>query len=787
MVAALHQKLWREIWLMRGQICTISLVIASGIANYVALQGCFRSLEQARSQFYSRHRFADVFVALERAPKSLLRDLEKLPGVARVYDHVVNRVTVPVASFPEPAPGHLVSIPDVGPPPLNAIDLRRGRWPSPHRVDEAVLLESFAKAHGFRLGDTISVVVEGRMVHLRVVGHGISPEYIFPVQGGLTTPEASRFAVLWVPRRVASAYLDLQGAFNAVAFRVETGAEQRVVEEVDRVLDPYGGIGAYTAADQPSNHRLEGEFLQLRAFAMVVPAMFLGVAALLLSIVLSRMVALQRGQIATLKALGYTDRRIGVHYLLMFSSTLVLGSGLGLAVGGWLGDGITGLYLKYFRFPTATFVLESETALKAIGVTAASGAFGAFLGMRRVIRLAPAEAMRPPAPARYRATLLERLGLARRISPVAVMVLREVERRSVRTLLSSLAIAMSVAIVVTGRFSGDAVDHIMKVTLQSSWREDLHVEFETPVRINALNQFKHLPGVRETEPFRSVPVRFRHEHRKWDGVIMAYGQGARLRRPMSTDGRAQAVPRSGALLSEHLASVLGVRRGDTIAVESHEGTRPEFEVRVVDLFDEPFGLVAHLDIDELTRLLEEERRANAVFLKVDSDQLEALMESLRGIPSVLSIMRRQAVIDEFRAQQASMFTTTMIILTVFASCIAFGVVYNNARVALSMREREFATMRVLGFYRSEVSAVLLGELLIQVLLAIPIGLALGVWLCHGIASTVDPDEFRLPVVLTSQTYAFSSLVTVVASVLAAILVRRRLSRLDLIAVLKTTE
>jgi putative ABC transport system permease protein len=787
-VNALGAKSWRDLFHLKGQVLTIALVIAAGIASYTSLQSCYRSLLITKSDFYAQQRFADVFVNLERAPRSLVARLEALPGVLQVYDHIVDGVTVPVDTFPEPALGHVVSIPDHGAPLLNAVQLRRGRWPEPDRPREVVLLESFAKPNGIRIGMAVPVVLNQRLQRLQVVGLGVAPEYVFPVQGGPVTPDAQRFGVFWMRRQAAAAAFDLQGAFNAVAFSLQPeAATDAVIDAIDDLLEPYGGRGAYAVEDQPSNARLEGEFLQLRAFATVLPAMFLGVAALLLNIVLSRLVLLQRTQIATLKALGYDNRQVGLHYVLTFASTLALGSVLGTAGGAWLGRAMTDLYLQYFRLPSATFVLEPQVVLIAVVTSGGAGLLGAVMGMRSVVRLPPAEAMRPSAPARYRLSLIERLGLRRHLPPTAMMVVREIERRPLRTGLSSLAIAAAISILVAGRYSGDATDHILETTLQSAWREDLYVELERPVPVRDVGPVRHFPGVQEVETQRSVPVRFRAGHREKDGLLLAYEDDARLRRPMTTGGLARTLPAHGVLLTEHLAAVLGLAPGDWVHVKSYDETRPTFELQLMGVVDEPFGLVGHVRLDELAWRQLEEPRVNAILLNVDPDRETDIVMRLKDVPAVRSILRRKGLVNEFREQTAGMLRVTMIILSIFASCIVVGVVYNNARVSLSMRSRDLATMRVLGFHRSEISAILLGELAVQVALAIPVGLWLGIQMCNGISATVDPDEFRLPVILTSRTYGFSIAVTLAASAFAALLVRRRLDRLDLVQVLKSTE
>lgn len=785
---ALRRKLLRDSKRLWGQIFTISLVIGAGIASYTSLQSCYSSLLHSKSSFYAKFRFADLFAKLERAPRSVAGQLASLPDVVQVYDHIVEWVTVPLEGLDEPATAHIVSLPEAGPPRLNAVDLRRGRWPDPDRTDEVVLLASFAQANGLDLGSAVPVVMNERLQRFRVVGLGVGPEYVFPVQGGLVTPDEARFAVLWMPRSTAAAAFGLQGAFSAVALSAEPNASiERLKARVDRVLKPYGGSGAYDASEQPSNHRLEGEFVQLRAFAVFVPMLFLGVSALLVNVVLSRLVLLQRTQIATLKAIGYGDRRIVVHYLLLISSTLVLGSVLGVGGGAWLGRAMTDLYLEFFRFPSARFFMDASVVWTAVGVSAAAGAAGGLVAMRSVLRLPPAEAMRPASPPRYRRSVLEVWGLDRLLTPSMRIVVREIGRHPIRTGLSALAMAASMGIVVSGRYSKDAIDHLMRTTLQSAWREDLMVELQNPVAASDLRYFAHVPGVRVVEPQRTLAVRFESGHRRKDALVYGYRSQPRMRRPMTEAGVPRAVPRNGVLLTERLSEVLQVRPGDVIRVESREETRPEFDMTVAGFVDESFGLAGHVNAELLAEALGENLRFDTVLLRVERRQLSQVQSRLRNIPSVATITRRQAIIDEFREQTGEMLWVTMLILAGFASTIVVGVVYNNARVALSARARDLATMRVLGFHRNEISTVLLGELAVQVAIALPIGAWFGRVMSRGIAATIDPDQFRLPLVITGQTHAFAALVTLGAAVVAGSLVRRRLARLDLIGVLKTRE
>ncbi|MFW6050645.1 MAG: ABC transporter permease [Myxococcota bacterium] len=788
MVSALGRKLLRDLRHLSGQVVTIGLVVAAGIATYVAMQSTYRSLQYSQASYYDRYRFADAFVHAERVPEALLPRVSDIPGVAGAYPRVLEGVTMPLEDLAEPATGRIVSLPDEGRPPLNDVYLRAGRLPEHGRGHEALLLEAFANEHGIEPGDTVPVVVNGTLRDVRVVGIALSPEYVFAIDQGSFTYDPGRFAVLWMGRSAVAAAFDMEGAFNDLLVRLQPGAsEAAVTEALDVLLEPYGGLGAHGRDRQVSHHFLKNELSQLDVQATIIPAIFLAVAAFLVNVVLARLVQLQRGQIASLKALGYDDRAIGLHYLQLVSAVVLLGSLVGTGVGAWLGAELTELYGPYFRFPALVHRLDWEVVAVAVSISLLAAVVGAAITVRQVVRLPPAEAMQPPAPAVYRPILLDRLGLSRLLGQSARMVVRELERRPLRLLLSCLGIAMAVAILVVGRFFYDSLEYLMDTHFQVAMQEDLQVSFRKPQPERAVRSMGHMPGVLHAEGLRTVPVRMRSAHRERETMLLGYPDGGRLRLLLDEDARQVPLPVDGVVLTDMLAEILEVTPGDEVTLTTREGERDTHRVRVANVVSEMFGLQGHMRRASLERLLGQPPMVSSVLLSVDPHRMDDVRERLVEIPAVASVERKEAAFESFREQSAEMILTFTFVLAVFAAVIAVGVVYNNARVALSMRSRDLASLRVLGFTRGEISAILLGELAVQVLLAIPIGMVIGTWASHWIASIVDPENFRIPAIISSRTYAFAAVIALGSGLLSALMVRRRLDRLDLIGVLKTRE
>ncbi len=785
---ALPRKLLRDLWHLRGQMLAIALVVACGVATVVTLRVGYESLRVSQAAYYTEYRFADVFAQLKRAPETLRAQLARVPGVAEVRTRIVAEVTLDVPGLSEPATGRLVSVPERREPILNDVHLRAGRWIEPGRRDEVIVSEAFADANALRPGDQVGAVLNGRWERLRIVGIGLSPEYVYEIRGTDIFPDNRRFGVIWMSREALGPAFDMDAAFNDVALRLAPGAnEADVISRVDRVLERYGGLGAFGRRDQISHSFLSDEIRQNRVFGTVLPAIFLGVAAFLLNVVLSRLIATQREQIAVLKAFGYTGIQVGSHYLSFALVAVAAGSALGVGVGLWWASEINEMYASFYRFPLLRYAPSPTVIALAIGVSAFAAFVGAGIAVRRVLRLPPAEAMRPEPPASFRPGVLERSGLASRVPASVRMIWRNLARRPARAALSLVGLGLAVAILVVGYYFIDAIEHLAFVQFRTVQREDMTIAFHDPQPARARYEIEALPGVMRAEPFRVVPARLRHEHAVRRVPLFGLEPGGELRRIVNADLQVLPLPSEGVVLTTKLAEILRVEAGDTLTVEVLEGSRPVRTVRVAGLADELIGLSAYMDARALHRLMREGETISGAFLQVDAAKASTLHGELKRMPAVAGSTTRMAALrgyEETLAQSLGVFTT---VLVAFASVIAVAMVYNSARIALSERGRELASLRVLGFTRREVAALLLGEQGGLVLLAIPLGFWIGYRICALLAAAYQWELFRLPLVVSERTYAFAVLVIAGAGVFSGWIVRRRLDRMDLVAVLKTRE
>jgi putative ABC transport system permease protein len=784
----LTRMLLRDLWHLRGQVLAAALVVACGIGALVATRGTYQSLLVARADYYAANRFADVFARAKRAPETLSEDIRRIPGVAQVRTRIVADVTLDVQGLAEPAIGRLVSIPEQRVPMLNDLQVVRGHYVTPGATDQVLVSEAFAKANRLDVGAKLGAVLHGRWKELAIVGIALSPEFVYEVGSGMLFPDNKRFGVVWMAREALGPAFDMEGAFNDVALSLSSGArEQEVIAALDALLQRYGGLSAYGSSEQLSNRFLTDELAEIGIMTAFIPGLFLAVAAFLLYVVLSRLVATQRTEIGLLKAFGRSNLRVGMHYLLLAMATVSIGLVLGLPLGISLGGLFVDVYKDYFHFPNLHLVVSPQLMLVAAGVSMLAAGVGALVAVSRAVALPPAEAMRPEPPANFRAGLMEWGGATRRLPASLRMIARNLARKPLKAVFSVLGIAFAVGLMVVGRFGLDGASYMMAVQFDQVQRDDVTVLYSEPHPARATLEIARLAGVAQAESFRLIPAWLRHENRAKRIEVMGLSPVHELRRLLDTKLRRVALPRDGLLLSSKLAEILDVAAGDMVTMEVLEGARGVYQVPVAGLVDEMLGLGAYMDAHALSRLLHEDGTTSGAHLRLHGDDAQHLYAELKRMPAVGGVAVRSAMQTSLRDTLERTFSFFSAILAAFSCVIVAGMVYNSLRIALSERGNELASLCVLGFTQREVTFLLLGEQALLTALAIPLGLAIGYGLCAMLVPVFDRELFRMPLVIGKWSFVYPVLAALVAAVASGLLVAHRIKRLDLIAVLKTRE
>ena len=785
---ALDKKLARDLWRIRGQALAIALVIGSGISLFIMSDGMLTSLEQTMQTYYDRTRFADVYAPVKRAPNHLLTDIARIDGVAAAEGRVVAPLLVDLPEEAAPISGLALSFDPDADHPMNGVHLTGGRMLDPTRPDEILLLEPFATSRGIAPGDSIAATINGAKHRYVVAGVALSPEFIYTIPTGELVPNDSRFAVMWVGHEALAETFDLDGAFNNVILDLSRGAKvDHVIDRLDQLLSRYGATGAYSRDDQLSNKFLTEELKQLDMMGNIMPPIFLAVAAFLLNIVIARLVEAEREEIGLMKAFGYSNAAVGLHYLKFVLAIALFGALCGCFIGLYLGHTIAGVYQYFYSFPFLIFSAPTATFVVSVGISLTAATVGAVASVQRAVRLTPAEAMRPPAPPDFSHSFSFRHGLGARLDEPTRMILRRLSRQPGRALLTSLGVAAAMALSVTMRFNNDAINYMVDVSFNVIDRYNVFVSFTEATSSKAIYELQSVNGVIAVEPVRNVPVRIRNGPREFLGSITGLQDEPSLSRPVDVDLRSIDLRSDGVVMSEELAEILDIRPGELLTFEVLEGRQPVITLPVASTARTLIGTPVFLHIDALNRALGDPPSISGAYLSIDTAQREQVYNEIKDMSRVAAVSLRDEAQAAFQEMVDEGPGTFRYIMTVFAIIIAAGVVYNSARIALAERSRDLASLRVLGFTKMETSYVLLGELAATSLAALPIGALLGYMLSMYIADAFSTELYQIPLILNPDSYGYAALVILISAVISGFLVQRDVNRIDLVSALKSRD
>ncbi|MEO1136487.1 MAG: ABC transporter permease [Pseudomonadota bacterium] len=784
----LDRKLIRDLWRIKGQAAAIILVIASGISLFVMSHGMMISLDETMRTYYERYRFADMFAPAKRAPDHLLTQLRALPGVNDVEGRINGGGLVSLPGSSAPISARVLSFDPQAAAPINDVYLSAGRMISPTHNDEVLLLKAFADAHGLSPGDRLSVTMNGVQHEFVIAGIAQSPEFIYALPPGDFVVDPGRFAVLWANEEAMEAAYDLDGAFNEALLTLSRSAnEQSLIDQLDQLLAPYGATGAIARADQISNKYLVEELKQLKTMGRVMPPIFLAVSVFLLNIVITRLVQTEREQIGLIKAFGYSNRDVAMHYLKFVLAIAIGGALVGWGGGLWLGRWMATVFQNYYTFPFLVFVPDFSTLGIALAISAVAAAAGAYFAVRSAIELTPAVAMRPPAPPKYTRGNGALKALSRRLDQPSRMILRRLSRQPARALLTAFGIGAAMGLAVMMRFNQDATDYMVDVSFNVIDRSDVLVTFVEPLSEKTVFELTSVDGVTLVEPFRSSAVLFKHDRIDYLGGITGLPENPVLNRAVDADLREVDIAGDGIVVSQQLAKILKISPGDVLTVEMREGRRPTLEIPVVGIIEALIGTPAYMEMSALNRRLKEPSRISGAYLKIDQQKREAVYDGLKNIPMIAGVSLRREAYENFQRMIDEGPGAFRDIMTLFSIIIAAGVVYNGARIAFIERQRDLASLRVLGFTKIETAYVLLGELVLLAILALPIGAAIGYLIWTYLATALSTDLYQIPTIYKEDGLGYAAIIIFLATAIAGAFVQKDVSSLDMATALKTRD
>lgn len=783
----LDRKMFRDFRAMWIQALAIAMVIAGGVSVQLLSSGLVTSLTETRSAYYERNLMADVWAPVVRAPLGEIARLRQMNGIRAIEGRLRFGARIEMPMSEAHVPAEVISLPETHELSVNRLYLVSGRFPEVGKRDEAVMNKRFAEAHRISLGDQVSMIVRGRQIEVAITGLVMSPEHVYTIAPGELVPDERQYGVLWMNERPLSELAGWEGAFNELVVRLSRGAnEAGILRQLDQELSAYGAIGAYGREDQISDAFVSSEIDQLRTLGRVVPPVFLAVASVLVYVVISRLVTIQRPAIGLLKAYGYTNSEVLMHFVKLVVLIGSLGVLVGVLLGIWFGRQMAELYIRYYDFPFLLFRAAPSDYLIVCAFSALSILGGGILAVRKSVSLQPAEAMTAPPPPDYSKAAGSAITRLRWIDQQTRMILRQIIRWPGRAMVTVGGVAASIALLVSVFVMMDGMDKMIFGYFSDANRYDAVVTFTEARGQQSLYDLLQDPAVQKAEPFRTVAARLKAGRATERVALVGAVRDGELSRLIDAVGNSVDTPAAGLILSEDLAEKLGVKPGETLNLEVTEGRRPEVRVVVMGLARTYLGSAALMDIAELNRILGEGGALTGAYLNTDAAQEPDLQARLMGAPGIAAVSFLKPTEERLRTMMDENIGVSLTVFALFAAMIALGVVYNSVRISFTERQRELASLRVLGFSKAAVSYILLGEIALLALVAIPIGLGAGCFLSMYFADAMGSELFRLPLVFEPATFAAASLIVLAAVAVSGLVVRQRIETLDMVEALKSS-
>ena len=793
-MSILDRKLARELYRSKGLLLAIASIIAVGMTCFVSFRSAYHNLQHAKADYYRQCRMADFWIDLKKAPLAEIETLRAIPGITQVTARIGRFATVDLEDVPKPINSMVLSLPDRRRGIVNDIVQQEGRYFSARRRNEVIVNAAFARRHHLYPGSRIHLLLNNRREELLVIGTAISSEFTYLLGPGAVVPDPDNFGVFYIKQSFAEDVFDFSGAANQIVGRFAPDVGRRaalVIGEAERRLEPFGVFTTVLLKNQPSNLSLSSEIEGLGAMATVVPAVFLLVAAVVLNVLMTRLARQQRTVIGTLKALGYSDRRIFAHFLKFGITVGVLGGICGSGLGYLASMGMMAVYRDFFEFPRLTSGFYWYTHVVGMAVSLLCAVVGSLHGARAMLRLRPAEAMRPESPRGGGHVLFERIpALWDRLSAGWRISLRDMMRHRLRTGAGIFAAAMGAGLLVTGFMMAEIQNYLIDFQFREIARHDLSVSFQDARGRPAWDEVKRLPGVDRCEPVLNVACTMVHGPYRRKGGVTGLLSDATLTVPRDRVGQPITVPHDGLVLTSRLAEILHAQAGDVLTLVPIKGARRPFQTVIRQVAESYVGLQAYADIGYLSRQLDSEFMVNAVQVVDDRDPRDRvrLYRALKHMPAVQTVTSRTDMIrnlEETLVNNQYVFITALVI---FSGIVFFGSIVNASLVSLAERQREVATFMAIGYTPWQVGTMFLRESLVVNTVGTLLGLPFGYALVKLTSLAYRENEmFRLPVVSAPWVWAATICLAFVFTLMAHAVVQRHIHQMNYIEALKVKE
>jgi putative ABC transport system permease protein len=776
----LRKKLLREILESKFRFFAIASVVAIGILLFTASYMSFLNLSKSYQYTYDRLNFEDLLVRLDHAPERVVERLSVLPNI----ELMTPRVNDPLGMQLEDGTritGQIIGVPTEE-PYVNMLYVREGNALTGQEQELTCLVENhFATFNDLHEGDTIYAVKNGEKVPVHIAGVVSSPEYMVVFRNRqFPMTSATVYGVFYFDMDQARALTGFaSNSFNEFAFTLKDYSLLETTEnQVREVLKPYGIEEVTTRDDQISNTLLEMDLRSFHDFALFFPILFFSIAAFSIYMILSRLVRTQRPIIGLMRAVGYSSRRVLLHYM---SFALVVGL-VGVVFGSLLGWAATGVVSKLYsiqmKIPFVKYGIYPQVFLYGFLMAMAFCAISGIVPARRSAKVQPTEALRGVVdPMKYgKVTWMERL--LPRIGRLPVfwrLPLRNIFRNRRRTAFTVIGIMFAIILIMLNLGINDTVKANMDQAFNHLFTFDIAVLFLDPQTRVTQSKIEKIPGVTLVEPTVGAPCTISNGDEDVDSILMGALTDTVMRGFLDEKNREVQISPNHCLMSRNYRDQLGVAVGDMVEVTSHSRSR---SFMVSDFIMEPMGSFVYVPVEEARDLLGYGTKSSAFYIQVDEGYYQQVRDSLYKMPEVLTLVDLSQIKAEINSYMALLYIVIAVML-VFGIIMAFSLVFNTSTINIMEREQEVATMLTLGVPQWKASLSLTLENVMMGLLGLIPGYIAARFVMVQAMKLYETDLFAFTPAISVWTFVITGVMVIVLMVLSEFPSLRHIHRLDL--------
>lgn len=787
-MSILFKNLLRDIKKSKGQFISILIIVILGVTFYTSLNSAFKNLSNSSIKYYEEYRLADLWIDLDKAPISIKEKVEKLSNVEMVTGRIVKDASINISD--ENATLRFITLPDIKSNIVNDLTIKSGRYFSESDSNQCLLDEDFFKANNLKLGEYIYPVINGNQAKLKVLGVVKSPEFIYTLKdSGELIPDNKRFGIIYIKQSFGEAIFDLKGSVNNISIKVKSGSDvDEVKDDVKKLLKNYGVKSSIDRKQQTSTMMVDAEIKKLQSTGGSFPVIFFMVASVIIYIMMGRMVENQRIQIGVMKALGFTNVQVLIYYMSYSTIIAVSGSLIGSILGTYMGFSITKLLNQYFNLPLSNTQIYGEFVIPAFLLTLIFCLFAGYNSCKIIFKIMPSEAMREKSPISGKKIVVEKVDFIwRNINKLERIIMRNLFRYKRRVLLTSLGVIFSSAILLVAFSMNDSVNFMIKQQYGSIQNYDIKVKFSKLLSINDLSTIKDIQHVVEFEPILETGIELSNGWKSKEVGFTALTQNPKMYKVEDKSGNSVTLPQNGLLISEKLANILGIKVNDSVNVKFFFPEKEEKKMVVKGIVVQYLGLSTYTSMNNLNSVLGEGVIANSAVLKLESSAFEnEVKNKLKDMPGVSSVESKADSSNALTKNMEAM-KSTIGMLIMLSATLLIAVLYNIATINIFERQRELATLKVLGFNNKEVKKLIFNENYIISIFGIIIGLPLGTWLGGYLIEASSTDAYSIPYVVEFKSYVITIILTLIFTVITNMALMRKIKAINMLEVLKNKE